>query len=550
MDSAFKYMQAVQQSAGAWVEELFQRASRPLESGKERRFVWPLAEVAAPHEELNKKASLAARISTATWRAHMLFDQALRHYTSDFNNLYGKTAQVVSRNALFEQHKAMEFDPSFVNAFMEMNNILTKMIGGATEESTAYFTEKSGQLFQSALSGNFEAIALFWERQVEILDIVVYQNPAAMEAIRSEMGCQFDDLSRYVNIAETPRAVLYQVLPLKPRVTVRKNGKPVIHKAPFILPESIIDLLPHEGLSYVGAFADSGTPTYFMHRKNIWDTPAAQVLSEEYLLLDLKFFSEKVHGIHGLKATINGTCQGAVPLLHGICSPQLQLELDVNVWIGTVPAYGLSRSKRFKDNLRMIPKSKQHLGAITHRLPSGNDVVLGESASLSMRLSNFGKENPVSSLIRDMRSAERGKLSPMAAALRQYLQTIDPMPIRITEMSQRCTMTPITGEGVFPGLLFGEPVSLQHAINKGIKLYVVAGEKDEVVDLSSALAMFEIPCIQKYEGASSHVIPGAGHVAPMTTCAVKGSKNFIGNVGGPLWYHLKIEAEEMRQKTL
>jgi hypothetical protein len=550
MDSAFQYMHAVQQSAGAWVEELFQRASHPLESGKERRFVWPLAEVAAPHEELNKKASLAVRISTATWRAHMLFDQALRNYTGDFNNLYDKTAQVINRNALFEQHKMMEFDPSFVHAFMEMHKILTKMIGGATEESTAYFTEKSGQLFAAVLSGNFEAIARFWERQVEILDIVVHQNPAAMEAIRSEMGCRFDDEERYIKITETSRAVLYQVLPIKKRVAVRKNGKPVIHKAPFILPESIIDLLPYEGLSYVGAFANSGTPTYFMHGKNIWDTAEAQVLSEEHLLLDLKLFAEKVHGIHGLKATINGTCQGALPLLHGICSPQLQLDRDVDVWIGTVPAYGLSRSKRFEDNLRMIPKSKRHLGAITHRLPSGNDVVLGEPASLSMRLSNFGKENPVSSLIRDMRGAERGKLSPMAAALRQYLQTINPMPLKITEMSQRCTTTPITREGVFPELLFEEPISLRYAIERGIKLYVVAGEKDEVVDLPSALAMFEIPCINNYSGASCYVIPGAGHVAPMTTCAVKGSKNFIGNVGGPLWYHLKIEAEEMRQKTL
>jgi hypothetical protein len=280
MDSAYQYIQAVQQFAGAWVEELFQRARHPLESGKERRFIWPLAEVTAPHEELNKKASLAVRISTATWKAHMLFDQALRNYTSDFNNLYDKTAHVVSRNAIFEQHRSMEFDPSFVNAFMAMNKILTKMIVGTTEESAAYFTEKSGQLFTLGLSGNLEAIAQFWERQVAILDIVVHQNPAAMEAIRSEMGCRFDDQERYVKIAETPRAVLYQVLPVKKRVAVRKNGKPVIHKAPFILPESIIDLLPYEGLSYVGAFANSGTPTYFMHGKNIWDTAEAQVLSE------------------------------------------------------------------------------------------------------------------------------------------------------------------------------------------------------------------------------------------------------------------------------
>lgn len=542
-------MCAVQQSAGTWVEELFQRARHTLPEGKERRFVWPLfTEVSTPHQEQNTNASVFTRTPSAVLSAHILFDQALRNYVKDFGDLYQKTSEVIGRNALFEQSREVAFDPSVVSASMGVNKILMDMSSGAISASTIYFSEKSAQLLPLLLSGDMEAAALFWERQVEILDIVVNHNPAAMHAIKAEMGCQFDDAKRYVKISETPRSILYQVLPLKEGVVVRKNGKPIIHMSPFILPENIIDLLPYRGLSYVGAFADSGTPTYLLHGKNIWDCVAAQMLSEEDLLLDLKFFAETVHRIHGRKATINGTCQGALPLLHGVCAPQLQLDRDVNVWIGTVPAYALSRSERFQENLRMIPKSQQHLSAITYHLPNGNAVVLGEPASLSMRLSNFGKENPLSALIRDMRGAERGKWSPMSAALRHYLQTIRPMPIQITEMSQRCAMEPITSDGVFPGLLFGEPVSLQHAVKKGMKLYVVAGEKDDVVDLPAALAMFDIPCIKGYGGASSHVIPGAGHVAPMTTCAVEGSKNFIGNLGGPLWYHLQREAEEMGRK--
>ena len=549
MNFAHTYREALQRSAGAWVEELFQRARHPLEAGKERRFVWPLfTEVPASCEELNKNASVFTRIPTAMFMAHVLFEQALYNYMNDFGGLYHKTAEVIGRNALLEQHQVTAFDPSFLSASMGMNKILTEMSSGAMRASVEYFNEKSSQLLPLLLSGDMEAVALFWERQVEILDIVVNQNPAAMRAIKAEMGCQFDDAKRYVKISETPRAILYQVLPLKEGIVMRKSGKPVIHMSPFILPENIIDLLPYRGLSYVGAFANSGTPTYLLHGKNIWDCIATQMLSEEDLLLDLKFFAEIVHGIHGHKATINGTCQGALPLLHGVCCSQLQLDRDVNVWIGTVPAYALSRSERFQENLRMIPKSKQHLSAITQRLPSGNDVVLGEPASLSMRLSNFGKENPLSALIRDMKGAERGKFSPMSAALRHYLETIRPMPLQITAMSQHCAMFPITNDGVFPGLLFGEPISLQYAVEKGITLYVVAGEKDDVVDLPAALAMFDIPCIKEYRGASAHVIPGAGHVAPMTTCAVEGSKNFIGNSGGPLWFHLNMEAEEMRRK--
>lgn len=549
MNSTYTYMQAVQQSAGAWVEELFRRAHHPPEEGKERRFVWPLfTEVTAPLGELTKKASALTRIPTAVVMAHVLFDRALHSYMDNFGDLCNKTAAVIGHNALLEQYQEAACDPTFLGASMGMHNMLLQMSSGATNASVTYFNEKSAQLLPALWSGDIEAIALFWERQVEILDIVVNQNPAAMQAIKAEMGCQFDDAKRYVKISETSRAILYQVLPLKEGVVVRQRGKPVIHLSPFILPENIIDLLPYQGLSYVGAFANSGTPTYFLHVKNIWDCVATQMLSEEDLLLDLKFFAEIVHGIHGRKATINGTCQGALPLLHGVCAPQLQLDRDVNVWIGTVPAYALSRSERFQENLRMIPKSQQHLGAITHHLSNGNAVVLGEPASLSMRLSNSGKENPLSSLIRDMKGAERGKWSPMSAALRHYLEMIRPMPLQITEMSQRCAMLPIADTGVFPGLLFGKPISLQYAVEKSIKLHVVAGEKDDVVDLPAALALFDISCIKKYEGASVHVIPGAGHVAPMTTCAVSGSKNFIGNLGGPLWYHLKIEKEEMGDK--
>jgi len=550
MDSAYQYMRAVQHSADAWVKEMFERAQHPLEPGKERRFVWPpFMEMPSTHVELNKNASLVARISAASLQAPVLFEAALRQYMDDFGGLYKKTAEVIGRNMVLDRHKPLEFDPSFLNAFTGINKLLTQLIGGATRDSTAYFNEKSVQLCAAMMSGSLEQVAEFWEHQVEVLDIIVNQNPAAMRAIKAEMGCQFDDARRFVKVMETSRSVLYQVLPLEEGVVVREHGKPVIHKPPFILPENIVDLLPRQGLSYLGAFANSGTPTYFMHIRDILETVEVQLLSEEDLLSDLKLFAEKVHTIHGLKATIDGTCQGALPLLRGVCSPQLQLDRHVNVWIGTVPAYGLFRSKRFEDNMRMIPKSKQYLGTIMHRLSNGNNVVLGEPASLSMRLSNFEKENPVSSLLRDIGGAEKGKWSPMAAALRHYLQTIVPMPVKITEVSQCCTMMPITDEGVFPSLLFGEPVSLQYAVQKGIKLYVVAGEKDDVVDLPAAMAMFEIPCIKNYSGASSFIIRGAGHVAPMTTCAVKGSKNFIGNVGGPLWYHLEREAEEMRQKA-
>ena len=133
----------------------------------------------------------------------------------------------------------------------------------------------------------------------------------------------------------------------------------------------------------------------------------------------------------------------------------------------------------------------------------------------------------------------------MGLAIQEYLQAVIPMSVRMMEMSHTCATKPIASDGTFPTQLFGESVSLPHAIAQGITLYVVAGEKDEVVDQEAALRMFELPCIKGYKGASYHVVPGAGHIALMTTCARESSKNFIGNEGGPLWYHLKEEAKSI-----
>lgn len=543
MDIVSVYIKDTQRAAASWVEELCQRTRHPWKGNIERRFVCPLFDaLPTANAQLHTNTSLVGRIAAAALQSQVLFDQALRVYSGDFAHLYNKTAQVIAHNALEHGTCANIFDPTMLQTWSGMQHMLLEMWSGATKESSAYASEKSAQLVRAFCSGDLAQVAEFWERQVAALDIVVNQNPRAMTAIKAEMGCQFDDARRFVHIAETTRAVLYQVLPLQEGVVVRAQGKPIIHKAPFILPENILDLLPGHGLSYVGAFANSGTPTYFMHMKPIMETVAVQLMSEEDLLLDLQFFAQKVHALHGRKATVNGTCQGALPLLHGVCSAALRLDRDVDVWIGTVPAYALSQSKRVAENLRKIPTTSQELSTITERLPSGNVVVSGLPASLAARLNDPRKENPVSTLIRDMKGAERGQWSPMVAALRRYLKTIGSMPLSMTAMSQRCATTPITQDGVFPEILFGEPLSFHHAINGGVKLHVVAGEKDEVVDLGAALAMFALPCVKNYSGASCHVIPGAGHVAPMTTCTAPTSQHFIGNTGGPLWCHLQQEA--------
>lgn len=529
----------LQAEVSKWLNDLAELEHHRQQSGRERRFVSPIIPAAHTSPVRNMDECAPLRISRAAVKMPELFQRAVEDHVNDFNNLLMSTTNVFMGNMASQQRSPVGINNS-LRVGMKTSGVMMDATMSAMGSTVSYFAGKSAEFTKALFSGS-GTLASFIEKQADVLDIVVNQNPEATDAIQARLGCQFDDESRFVHIAETDRTILYQVLPLQAGVVVRETGKPVIHRAPFILPEYIIDLLPYDGMSYIGAFANSGTPTYFMHLKDIMATEAVQVMTEEDLLVDLKLFSAIVHQRHGQKATISGICQGALPLLHGVCSPRLQLDDDVDTWIGTVPAYALSESRRFQRNMETIAEQHRDPNLITRLLPNGNRVVPGEPASLSMRMSDFSNENPISKLISDLKGAERGPMSQTAAALQHYLENMAPMPLQLTEMSKLCTTKPITAEGVFPSELFGEPVSLQHAIKKGIRLYVVAGGKDIVVDLPCALAMFQIPSVKEYKGASFYVVPGAGHIAPFTSCTVSGARNFTGDVGGALWYHLQRE---------
>lgn len=509
-------------------------------AGPDRRFKWLPADIPAAQEGL-KHLSPYIRAATAFLRTQVLFEEAVRLYVGDFAALAKKSLTIQAKNAPLTRRVTDTFDPSLMNSSQQMQKMMTDMMASATKESFAYWNERYNEILPAVLMLDFEAVASFWEKQVTVLDIVVNANPRALKSINEQMGCKWNDQKRYRFVTETPRAILYQVLPLKEGVEVRTNGKPVLHFAPLILQTVILDLLPYQNLSYVGAFADSGTPTYFMVTKEITSTADAQKLTEEELVIDIEYFTQTLYETYKRKVVLNGTCQGALPLLHAVCAKARRLDKYVDCWIGLVPAYSLHASSRVRADMEKIPESKRNdLEGITELLGSGNRVIPGEIAGFATRL----KTDPWTELVRAMRNAEKGESSLMGLAIQEYLRKLIPMSVPMMEMSHTCASKPISEEGTFPTLLFGELVSLKYAIKRGIKLYVVAGERDEVVDLEAALRMFDISCIKAYSGASYHVVPGAGHIALMTTCARETSKNFIGNKGGPLWYHLKLEAEE------
>lgn len=488
---------------------------------------------------LRTSPDVLMRATTAYVRNLLQFQRAILAYTEDFYRLFFQTASTIAKNQ--DQHAPDYTDPSIAHSISELISLISELNMSAFRESVSYWNERSQELFAATLRWDIEEIERFWSRQAEALDIVLHRFPIAEKDIRPRMGFRFDDARRFRETAETSRAILYQVLPLAEGIVPRLNGKPIVHFAPFTLPENILDLLPDEGISMVGAFANSGTPTYFIHIRDILETPAVQTMNEEELLEDIRYFCELLRDRHGRKVTLSGTCQGALPTLHAVCAEFLGIHHAVDAWLGIAPAYSLAASHRVRKQIGRVPRSHRKLALITERLPNGNRVVIGEPSALSSRLWNFDTENPFARLFTDLRDAEKGDLSPFALALRSYLSSIRPMPLAITEASQRCSMIPIDEEGTLPETLFGSPATLRTPIEHGIRLHVVAGSKDTVVDPDAALAMFQIACVKNYERATYQVVDGAGHVALMTTCTHPNSKNFIGNPGGPLWFHLELE---------
>lgn len=485
----------------------------------------------------------AMKTAVALLQSHINALRAMNMYLADFFRLVNRTIALTAKNGA---HLHGHLDFSALHGAFEFASLTAELVATGIKESASYLNERSEEISRILLTYDVQSIELFWAKEAKILDTVVHHFPAAEQGIRSRMGMQFDDARRFMEIGETSRLVLYRVLPLADGVTTRMDGKPILHLAPFILPENILDLLPYDGISMLGAFANAGTPTYFVHVRDILDTPAVQTMSEEEFLEDLKYFCELLRDRHHRKVTLSGTCQGALPTLHAVCAPALGIHESVDAWLGIVPAYALAASHRVQKHLNRVPRAHRHLRFITETLPNGNIIVAGEPSALSSRLSNFEKENPFARLFDDIRTAAKGGLSPFASAMRTYLSDIRPMPLRMTEASYRCSSSSIASDGTLPETLFGAPVTLENPIKRGILLHVVAGSKDTVVDTNAALAMFRIPCVREYSGATYHVFDGAGHVALMTTATRPESKNFIGLYGGPLWFHLELEKNRTR----
>jgi len=388
-----------------------------------------------------------------------------------------------------------------------------------------------------------EKIDTLLSEHEKLLEKVVYEYPEAIRNIRDEYGFHFDR-EGYQKTAETDRFLLYQVLPSHRDVSVRQGGKPVIVIPPFVLGTNILAFLPGENKSFVHMFANKGIPTYIRIAKNIWTTPAFQVMTGEDDVRDMAYFSEIVRNRHERPVTICGYCQGGFTALCGILSGELDGLVDA--LITCVSPMDGTRSPGLASFLRNLPPRFNDLAYGTKTLPNGNKVGDGKLMGWVYKLRAIDDEFPLITFYRDMvmLSADgrpKEKFNKTALAINYWLsyERTD-LPLEITKMSFQSYNIPISSDGTLPVRLFGRKLNLHRLPEKGVKWLICYGEKDDLVERQTALAPLDFIDVEVTGFPKGHLAIATSWSNPKSEFAL--DKRFgEKNVRGPVLFQLEID---------
>ncbi|MBM4286603.1 MAG: metal transporter [Deltaproteobacteria bacterium] len=384
-----------------------------------------------------------------------------------------------------------------------------------------------------------EDIAAFMAKQARLLELVVHEYPQAIKAIEPEYGFHFED-GNYIQVAETQRFVLYQVLPWDKSVQVREKGKPILIIPPFVLGANILAFLPGEGKSFVHCFANQGIPTYIRIVKDIYAHPAVQTMTGEEDCLDTKLFLQKIKAAHGRPATLCGYCQGGFTAIINYLSGELDGLVDA--LISSVAPMDGTKSKGLVDFLAQIPKRFDDINFAIKTLPNGNRVVNGKLMSWVYKLKSMEKDNPLVAFVRDLKLFERNlKINKTAAAINYWLlydQT--DLPLEIIRLSFDSYTIPVAPDGTLPVRLFDRPLNFTRVKEKGLKWLICIAEKDDLVEAESALAPSDWVDAEVAVFPKGHVAIATSWSLPDTECSL--DRCFL-HYRGPVRFHLDVEAE-------
>ena len=446
--------------------------------------------------------------TTSWWRYMLAMMRASNREVSEFNdNLFiaAHIAMTAARDnplSMLEAFEIVEHNVGMARKGMAgMQGKMADYAFDQVEEGTRAF-------LNTVLKADGEKLGGYMRREAEIMESVSNFNEQ-IEAIADEFGFHFNT-PNYKLVHETDAFELYQVLPLKAGVEVRKDLKPVILVPPYMLGVHILAFLPFEGKSYSHAFANEGIPTYVRVVKGIMTNEKVQTLTPEQDCEQTRQLCAKAMELNdGKKVTLNGTCQGGYISLMNILSGKLKDVCDALI-TNVTPVDGT-----YSDAISGMPT--MHHDFITTTLPSGNKVANGYLLSLGMRFVAIDRETPLVKVLDQVSLHRATDLNPgktPAALFRWLLKERVHLPLAIANMSSHTFQDPIANDGTLPVKLFDQPLNIKNLIELNVPWYQNYAIKDDLVTPPCATAGNKF--LEGWDRLESVAFFG-GHVAILTS---------------------------------
>jgi hypothetical protein len=454
-----------------------------------------------------------------------------------------------------ENNKMLSVSPmETMQSYMDLLDFNLDLYNKFVIGSLRAINEFNSREAQNALNAWFNTLLMLEGEDVrgyaarisKMMEMVVYNYPRAIREIEPEFGFHFER-GVDIKVAETPRFVLYQVMPTEKGIEVNKAGKPILILPPYVLGANILAFLPGEKRSYTHCFANQGIPTYIRVLKDIAETEELQVMTGDDDARDTRTLCEIIMKRHGKPVTLNGYCQGGFSAVCGVLSGELDGLVDA--LLTCVSPMDGTRSRGLSGFLGNLPRRFNDLDYGTKTLPNGNKVADGKLMGWVYKLKSIENEAPVVAFLRDaMMLSPRNKnndvkISKTAAAINYWLDNErNDLPLGITQMSFDSYNHPVTSDGTLPVKILGKTLNFKRIQEKGIPWLICYGERDDLVEKETALAPMDFIDVELSAFPKGHVAIATSWSDPKSACALHtifGERKYRG----PVRFQLDLDAK-------
>lgn len=434
-------------------------------------------------------------------------------------------------------------------------DLVNRGYAGAMKFLNDYFTKESDELleawFNTLCHGKGVNIKSVLTKRMETLHRIANEFPKAIKEVEPEFGFHFERGDNE-KVAETDRFILYKIAPIENQVKTDDSLKPIVIIPPYVLGANILAFLPYDNKSYTHAFANQGIPTYIRVLKDIQDNEAVQTMDGDDDANDLKIFCEIIKKRHGQSVTLNGYCQGGFITVCDLASGKLDGLVDA--LITCVSPIDGAKCTGLAEFLKSLPERYNDLAYGMKMLPSGNAVADGQLMSWVYKLKSIDTESPLVSFFRDMiilSASDHDKFvfNKTATALNYWLRNDrTDIPLGITKMSFASFNTPIAKDGTLPIKLFGKALNIKRIKEMKLPWLICYGEKDDLVEVGSALAPMEYMEVETTPFPKGHVAIATSWSNPRSKYALHTRFGEGDKYRGPVRFQLDLNDKNDKNK--